>query len=272
MSVIFGGFTIYVLPCCVQRSGVEERKMKFIRNMSILGILRFGTVVCSLISLKHVAVSFTETVKASAPLFTVILSFLILREKVGLLVMFSLIPVMAGLSLCSANEISFNVIGFVAAISNNIMDCIQNVFSKKLLSGESSYSPPELQFYTGTAALLLQIPYWIYTIDFQESFTKPDYFYIGILMLDSFSFYLQSVTAYGLMALISPITFSVANTVKRTLLIWLSVVVFANHVTWLSGLGTMIVTLGVVMYQRAKQVEAADKHKQQQDQNHRASP
>ena len=45
-----------------------------------------------------------------------------LGEKVGLLVMFSLIPVMAGLSLCSANEISFNVIGFVAAISNNIMD------------------------------------------------------------------------------------------------------------------------------------------------------
>ena len=36
--------------------------------------------------------------------------------------MFSLIPVMAGLSLCSANEISFNVIGFVAAISNNVMD------------------------------------------------------------------------------------------------------------------------------------------------------
>ena len=45
-----------------------------------------------------------------------------LGEKVGLLVMFSLIPVMAGLSLCSANEISFNVIGFVAAISNNVMD------------------------------------------------------------------------------------------------------------------------------------------------------
>ncbi len=40
MSVVFGGFTIYVLPCCVHRSGIEERKMKFIRNMSILGILR----------------------------------------------------------------------------------------------------------------------------------------------------------------------------------------------------------------------------------------
>jgi solute carrier family 35 protein E2 len=64
---------------------------------------------------------------------------------------------------------------------------------------------------------------------------------------------------------INPFFFcSVANTVKRTLLIWLSVVVFANHVTWLSGLGTMIVTLGVVLYQKAKQIEEANKHKQQE--------
>lgn len=269
MSVIFGAITIYVLPCCVnQRTNTECHRIAFVRNMSILGCLRFGTVVCSLISLKHVAVSFTETVKASAPLFTVIFSFMILREKAGLLVMFSLIPIMAGLSICSANEISFNMIGFVAAVSNNIMDCIQNVFSKKLLSGESSYSPPELQFFTGAAALFVQIPFWIYQYltNFHVNFKKMDYFFIGMLILDSFTFYLQSITAYGLMALISPITFSVANTVKRTLLIWLSVIVFANHVTWLSGLGTMFVTLGVVFYQKAKQVEKTTKLKEQQQQ------
>ena len=50
-------------------------------NLLKLSYFRFGTVVCSLISLKHVAVSFTETVKASAPLFTVILSFIILSKS-----------------------------------------------------------------------------------------------------------------------------------------------------------------------------------------------
>ena len=40
MSVIFGGITIYLLPCFVHKRGIEEKKMKFIRNMSILGILR----------------------------------------------------------------------------------------------------------------------------------------------------------------------------------------------------------------------------------------
>lgn len=50
--------------------------------------------------------------------------------------------------------------------------------------------------------------------------------------------------------------FSVANTVKRAFLIWLSVIVFNNPVTFLSGLGTGIVTIGVLCYTKAKQVDA----------------
>lgn len=40
----------------------------------------------------------------------------------GLLVNLSLIPVMGGLALCTATEISFNILGFSAALSTNIMD------------------------------------------------------------------------------------------------------------------------------------------------------
>ena len=40
----------------------------------------------------------------------------------GLWVNLSLFPVMAGLALCTATEISFNMLGFSAALSTNIMD------------------------------------------------------------------------------------------------------------------------------------------------------
>lgn len=40
----------------------------------------------------------------------------------GLLVNLSLIPVMGGLALCTATEMSFNILGFSAALSTNIMD------------------------------------------------------------------------------------------------------------------------------------------------------
>ena len=44
--------------------------------------------------------------------------------------------------------------------------------------------------------------------------------------------------------------FSVVNVVKRAFLIWISVLLFGNPVTLLSGLGTTIVTAGVLLYNR----------------------
>lgn len=50
---------------------------------SLSPFVRFTTVVLGLVSLKNVAVSFAETVKSSAPIFTVIMSRLILGEYTG---------------------------------------------------------------------------------------------------------------------------------------------------------------------------------------------
>ena len=40
----------------------------------------------------------------------------------GLYVNLSLLPVMGGLALCSANELSFNLPGFLAAVGANISE------------------------------------------------------------------------------------------------------------------------------------------------------
>jgi len=47
---------------------------------------------------------------------------LLVPPSLGLWVNLSLFPVMAGLALCTATEISFNVLGFSAALSTNVMD------------------------------------------------------------------------------------------------------------------------------------------------------
>uniref|UniRef100_A0ABI8AEL4 Sugar phosphate transporter domain-containing protein n=1 Tax=Felis catus TaxID=9685 RepID=A0ABI8AEL4_FELCA len=74
-----------------------------------------------------------------------------------------------------------------------------------------------------------------------------------LLLMDGVLFHLQSVTAYALMGKISPVTFSVASTVKHALSIWLSIIVFGNRVTSLSAIGTVLVTAGVLLYNKAKQ-------------------
>ncbi|XP_047404171.1 solute carrier family 35 member E2B isoform X4 [Sciurus carolinensis] len=203
-----------VVPCCLhQHKPRLSYPPNFIMTMLFVGLMRFATVVLGLVSLKNVAVSFAETVKSSAPIFTVILSRMILGEYTGLLVNLSLIPVMGGLALCTATEMSFNILGFSAALSTNIMDCLQNVFSKKLLSGDKyRFSAPELQFYTSAAAVAMLIPAWIFFMDLPmigRSRTSFSYNQDVVLLLltDGALFHLQSVTAYALMGKISPVTF-----------------------------------------------------------------
>lgn len=123
LSTTFIGCLKIFVPCCLYQHKTRlSYPPNFIMTMLFVGLMRFATVVLGLVSLKNVAVSFAETVKSSAPIFTVIMSRLILGEYTGLLVNLSLVPVMGGLALCTATEMSFNILGFSAALSTNIMD------------------------------------------------------------------------------------------------------------------------------------------------------
>jgi len=229
----------------------------FYRHMTVVGGLRFLTVLLGLIALNFVAVSFTETVKSSAPAFTVLISRLILGERTGFYVKLSLLPVMGGLALCSANELSYNLAGFTAALLTNITECCQNVYSKMLISGDGyKYSPAELQYYTSIASLAVTVPTCLVLVDWTKA-VNTDSMMFACLVLNGIFFHLQTISAYVLMDYISPVTHSVANTCKRAFLIWTSVVLFGNSVTLLSGLGTMVVIFGVLLYNVALKVDTA---------------
>ncbi|XP_015586445.1 solute carrier family 35 member E2 isoform X2 [Cephus cinctus] len=177
-------------------------------------------------------------------------------EHTGLYVNLSLIPVMGGLALCSANEISFDLRGFVAAMATNLTECLQNVYSKMLISGDNfKYTPAELQFYTSLASIVVQIPVSILLVDLPTLEHSLSFKLFSAFLLNGVFFHFQSITAYVLMDYISPVTHSVANTAKRAFLIWLSVLLFNNPVTGLSALGTSLVIIGVLLYNRAQQYD-----------------
>ncbi|KAI8795946.1 solute carrier family 35 member E2A-like [Biomphalaria glabrata] len=254
MTTVFGFIQMYLPLGMYTPVSREGKPPNFWRNMMLVGTMRFSTVVLGLVALKFVAVSFTETVKSSAPLFTVFISNILIGEYTGLYTFLSLIPIMLGLGLCSAYELSFNIQGFLAAIAANLTECLQNVYSKLLISGEKyRYTPAELQFYTSIASIVVQIPACFFMMDLEKVHRTLDITLLSSLLLNGVFFHFQSITAYVLMGYISPVTHSVANTVKRAFLIWLSVILFGNPVTFLSGLGTIIVTFGVLLYTKAKE-------------------
>lgn len=261
---------------------LTKRWRKSLLQMGLVGAMRFATVVLGLVSLKHIAASFTETIKASAPFFTVVIAYLMLGERTSLQVVASLVPVAGGLIMVSFTELSFEWIGFSAAVATNVIECVQNVFSKRLLARD--YSPQQLQFYTSLTALVLQAPIFVWNAvdspptpsrgfshgDLQlqgsrqpilsggaPSFEPPTFVLdrstLALLWIDGVLYHLQSVVAYVVMSHLSPVTVSVVNTLKRAILIWISVLVFGNQVTNMSKLGTLICLLGALCYNYLRQ-------------------
>nr|XP_005986162.1 PREDICTED: solute carrier family 35 member E2-like [Latimeria chalumnae] len=262
-TTVIGCIKMFV-PCCLYKHKTRKKyPPNFLMIMLFVGLMRFATVVLGLVSLKNVAVSFAETVKSSAPLFTVIMSRLILGEYTGMWVNLSLFPIMGGLALCTASEISFNMLGFSAALSTNIMDCLQNVFSKKLLSGDKyRFTPPELQFYTSAAAIFILIPAWVFLLvsaspqQFRLSRSRYSWalnrnvvfaLVTKVVIFHCFGFFL-----FPLSFPTPDLFFSVASTVKHALLIWLSIIIFGNKITAVSAVGTLSVIIGVMLYNKAK--------------------
>lgn len=81
MTAICGFIQIY-FPCGMYKASPRlKRPPGFYKHMTIVGCTRFVTVVLGLVSLNYVAVSFTETIKSSAPLFTVLISRYLLGEN-----------------------------------------------------------------------------------------------------------------------------------------------------------------------------------------------
>lgn len=83
------------------------------------------------VSFAAVAISLTHTVKTLEPAFNCLLSKLVLGVNTPLPVVATLVPIMAGVALASAAELSFNWLGFLSAMASNLTFGFRAVWSKK---------------------------------------------------------------------------------------------------------------------------------------------
>ncbi|VAH58530.1 unnamed protein product [Triticum turgidum subsp. durum] len=134
-----------------------------------------GTVFTNM-SLGKVAVSFTHTVKASEPFFTVLLSAFFLGEVPSPLVLGSLVPIVGGVALASLTEVSFNWVGFWSAMASNLLNQTRNVLSKRLLGGEEEEFMDDINLFSVITVLsfLLSLPLMIFAegVSFSPAFLQ----------------------------------------------------------------------------------------------------
>ncbi|KAK1298460.1 hypothetical protein QJS10_CPB14g00097 [Acorus calamus] len=213
-------------------------------------------------SLGKVAVSFTHTIKAMEPFFSVVLSAMFLGEFPTIWVVLSLLPIVGGVGLASLTEASFNWAGFWSAMASNVTNQSRNVLSKKfMVKKEESLDNITLFSIITIMSLFLLTPAALFMegVKFTPSYLQSaglnlKEVYVRAL-LAGLCFHAYQQVSYMILQRVSPVTHSVGNCVKRVVVIVTSVLFFRSPVSPINSLGTGVALAGVFLYSRVKRIK-----------------
>jgi len=218
-----------------------------------LAFAKFLSSVAAHVSVWKVPVHYAHTVKASMPLFTVILSRLVLGVRHSWTVYLSLLPIVAGVAVATVTEISFDIIGLVSALAATGGFAIITIFSKKALK-DTGMHHLRLLHKLGQMAALMFLPVWL-LVDAPKIPSEINSEVLVLLAVDGALHWLQNILAFTLLKLVTPLTYAVANVTKRIAVITVSLLLLKNPVTSTNMGGMLMAILGVFCYNRAKHRE-----------------
>ncbi|GAB2284662.1 GABA/polyamine transporter [Dionaea muscipula] len=214
--------------------------------------------VAATVSMSKVAVSFTHIIKSGEPAFSVLVSRFLLGETFPAGVYWSLVPIIGGCALAAVTELNFNMIGFVGAMISNLAFVFRNIFSKKGMKGKSVSG---MNYYAclSILSLLILAPFavavegpqmWAAGWKNAVSVIGPNF--VWWVVAQSVFYHLYNQVSYMSLDEISPLTFSIGNTMKRISVIVSSIIIFRTPVQPVNALGAAIAILGTFLYSQAK--------------------
>ena len=217
-----------------------------------------------------------HTIKGLSPLITVAAYRFIFRVNYEMSTYLSLMPLTIGVFLACSSNFRANFIGIFMAFLSAVIFVTQNIVSKSIFNEAAiAESDPTLKkkpdklsllCYSSLIACVFTAPIWFWSegwhilVEVLSTGTialsgKPGSLtHSGLLhqyLLNGSFHFLQSLTAFVLLSLVTPVTYSVASLIKRVFVIVFSILWWRSPTTPMQGLGIALTFLGLYLYDRS---------------------
>jgi len=215
----------------------------------------------SVLALGAGAVSFGQIVKAGEPVFAAATNALLLKDIDHPVVYLALLPIIGGVGLASLKELSFSWTALIAASLANQAAALKNVVSKGVMGKPwaKALGPQNTYAVVTILALVCTMPFVLF-FDLKDAVavyeqvlkmgTGADV--VKYSLFSGLAFYLYNEASFLALERLDPVTHSVANTLKRVVIIVASCIVFKTPMSLLGGIGSGIAVLGTLLYSLAK--------------------
>jgi len=241
--------------------GLTMEKMKLLVPTATLHLIAHVSA-CASYNLS--SVSFMQVVKAAEPACSVIILTLFFGARYSKWVWLTLIPIVGGVMAGSSAEVNFSMAAFLLAMTSNVACALRGVTSKSM---EKEAGLKGINLYAGIAivssVLLLPLALIVEGSQLGVAFASAPALlaskgillfgvaqvgFLAYLFVGSMFYHLYNQTSYQALAELSPLSHSVANTVKRVVIIIASVAVFKNQMTPVGIAAAAIAILGTCLY------------------------
>merc|ERR1712032_592157 len=190
------------------------------------------------------SVSFTHIVKTTEPVWMALGSYLMTGAVLPLPQALTLIPIMLGVVLATAGELSFTWLGFLAALGSTICFAGRGIFSKRLMSGAPNakkmsplnvYAMDSLMAlgFTVPMALLLDGPTMLLESS-RVSLAANKSLIMYLLAVSGLSYYAYNAIAFKLLAKLDVVSHAVGA--------------FNIPLTWRAVIGSAMAIAGSGLY------------------------
>ena len=235
----------------------------FAKNLTdavVLGIFHTIGNVCTLYSLSLLSVPLVLTIKATEPIFAMLLlKFLRLQDsKLNASKCIAMFFMVAGTIMATVKEVEFEMTAFVASVMANFGFQMRNIYAKYIskTSLGCGYNYGLLSASTFAWVFLLICVKSLLTLIPFSSFTNEKYMILqlgnnmtlqqltNLVLVSGICYSCYNFFSLGVLSFVSPVTHSVLNSLKRLLIIWMSVIFFNSPITVYGLLGTFLVIAG----------------------------
>lgn len=253
---------LFVIPMWL--TGIRDKPNMTTDNwkeLSPVGLWASLAHAFSVLALGAGAVSFGQIVKSAEPVFAAATNALLLKDIDHPMVYLALIPIIGGVGLASLKELSFTWTALIAASLANQSAAFKNVVSKGVMKKPwaKGLGPQNTYAVVNILALIATLPFVAF---FDAKDFVPVYEAVvaagkandvaKFSLLSGLSFYIYNEASFLCLSRLSPVTHSVANTLKRVVIIIASCIVFRTPMSLIGGIGSGVAVTGTLLYSLAK--------------------
>jgi drug/metabolite transporter (DMT)-like permease len=241
--VLFGGY--------VEQQHVSKESQWRLRYFVLLFCLNiaFGNIAVKIVNLP-----LSQMVRSTIPVFIMAASFVILRTRYSLHVMFAVIPIVSGVAMLAYGDIELSAASLVLLLIGNVLAALKVVVTNKYLV-EDKLHPIVMLEKLSPLSTLVMFSFAVINGEvskFQNVWTDIDittYMWVVISGIISFGLNWSNFMANKKT---SPLTMSVLGNLKQVVLVFISMSLFNTQITLLSGYGILTATIGMLLYSHHK--------------------